>query len=212
MTSRRARLLLGVLLFAGFARTRALAAPPTITGPIAGPPFIPSTSFDLTAEGYVEEEFFVEGTATAYTSAGVLGSDGRWPATPAATAPYKTRIVVRRPANPRRFNGTVVVEWLNVSGGLDAAPDWIFAHTMLMRDGYTWVGVSAQFVGIEGGTNPLGLNLSLKALNPVTLRFALPPRRQLLLRHVLAGCRRAHELDRRATARPAHRAAYARRR
>src|SRR5262245_29273789 len=156
----------GMLLLVALTRSEVAGAVPIVTGPIAGAPFVASTSFDLTAGGYVEEEFFVEGTATAYTSASALGSDGHWSASPGATAAYKTRVVVRRPANARKFNGTVVVEWLNVSGGLDAAPDWIFAHTMLMREGYAWVGVSAQFVGIEGGTNPLGLNLSLKALNP----------------------------------------------
>jgi hypothetical protein len=41
---------------------------------------------------------------------------------------YKTRIVVFRPERAE-FNGTVIVEWLNVSGGVDAAPDWIAAHT-----------------------------------------------------------------------------------
>jgi hypothetical protein len=68
--------------------------------------------------------------------------------------------------NPKRFNGTAVLEWLNVSGGLDGAPDWTFAHTMLLREGFAWIGVSAQRVGVEGGSSPLGLNLSLKAVNP----------------------------------------------
>ena len=37
-----------------------------------------------------------------------------------STAPYTTRLVVMRPVDPARFSGTVVVEWLNVSGGADA--------------------------------------------------------------------------------------------
>ena len=41
-----------------------------------------------------------------------------------------------RPTSPKEFNGTVVVEWLNVSGGLDASPDWTGAHTELNRDGF----------------------------------------------------------------------------
>ncbi|HKA29613.1 MAG TPA: alpha/beta hydrolase domain-containing protein [Candidatus Binatia bacterium] len=142
---------------------------PTVSGPISSPgaAFItPPSSLDLTAAGYVEEEYFVEGTASAYSAAGAFLSDGRWAATPASTAPYKTRILVRRPTSPRKFNGVVIVEWLNVSGGVDAAPDWTFAHTLLLRKGYAWVGVSAQFVGVEGGSSPLGLDLSLKAVNP----------------------------------------------
>src|SRR5262249_19053444 len=82
------------------------------------------------------------------------------------TSAYRTRILVRRPANAAHFNGTVVVEWLNVSGGLDASPDWTYLHTFLIREGFAWVGVSAQQLGVEGGFSPLGLDLSLKSQNP----------------------------------------------
>src|SRR5262245_45700536 len=84
---------------------------PTVTGPITGPgdAFLASTTIDLNALGYVQDEFFISGTATSYTSATPLGSDGEWTATPDATAPYETRILVRRPADPARFNGTVVI-------------------------------------------------------------------------------------------------------
>ena len=47
------------------------------------------------------------------------GADGA--VAPAELADYRTRILVYRPADAARFNGTVVVEWLNVSGGLDGA-------------------------------------------------------------------------------------------
>ena len=66
-----------------------------------------------------------------------------------SSAPYTTRIAVYRPINPKRFNGTVVVEWLNVSGGTDDAPDWTLSHNELVRDGFAWVGVSAQQVGVD---------------------------------------------------------------
>jgi hypothetical protein len=171
---------LGFWMFlAALVRVATAAVPePTVTGPITGPPplFVASTSFNLAALGYIEEEFFLSGTATSYTSAGPLESNGRWTATAAGTAPYTTRIIVRRPADPARFNGTVLVEWLNVSGGLDAAPDWIFAHTLLMREGYVWVGVSAQRVGIEGGDGGgLGLDLSLKSVNPARYGVLVHP-------------------------------------
>src|SRR5262245_10833712 len=130
------------------------AAIPNIEGPITGgsrgAPFISATSFDLADVGYRQQEFFISGTATGYANVGPLESDGRWSVTPASTAEYKTRIIVFRPIDPRDFNGTVAVEWLNVSGGLDAAPDWITGHTEMIREGYAWVGVSAQFVGVEG--------------------------------------------------------------
>jgi hypothetical protein len=159
---------LAVLLLA--ASAPAVVVTPSVTGPITSPGsafLTPPTGLDLASLGYVEQEFFVAGTATAYTSADPLGADGVWTATPGDTAGYVTRILVRRPTNPKKFNGTVVVEWLNVSGGVDAAPDWTFVHTMLLREGFAWVGVSAQLVGVSGTGGPLGLNLSLKAVNPV---------------------------------------------
>jgi hypothetical protein len=140
-------------------QARAAVPTPTITGPITSPgaAFVtPPSALDLSQFGWVEQEFFVAGTARAYRSALPLGADGNWTATPdGATAPFKTRIVVRRPVSPRKFNGTVIVEWLNVSGGLDAAPDWTFLHPFLKREGYAWIGVSAQFVGVEGGSSPI---------------------------------------------------------
>jgi hypothetical protein len=142
---------------------------PTLEGPITGPgnPFVASTSFDLSRVGYTQEEYFISGTARAFRNTGPLGTDGKWSVTPGVTAPYKTRILVYRPTSPKRFNGTVVVEWLNVSGGLDAAPDWTAAHTELIRDGFAWVGVSAQYVGVEGGSPLLGIvSQPLKKVDP----------------------------------------------
>ena len=70
---------------------------------------------------------------------------------PDATAPYRTRVLVRRPADPKKFSGTVIVEWLNVSGGVDADPDWVSLREEIVRAGDAWVGVSAQRIGVEGG-------------------------------------------------------------
>ncbi len=72
-------------------------------------------------------------------------------------APYTTRLLVYRPADPAAGNGTLWVEWLNVSGGLDAAPDWLFTHTELTRAGAAWVGVSAQQMGVQGGDGLVGM-------------------------------------------------------
>lgn len=159
----------GLLLSVAVARAE--VPTPTLEGPISSPgsAFVtPPSALDLGALGWVEEEFFVSGTARAHTASGALGTDGKWTvAADGPTAPYVTRILVRRPIEPRKFNGTVVVEWLNVSGGLDAAPDWTFFQTLLRREGFAWVGVSAQLVGVAGTGGPLGLNLSLKAVNPV---------------------------------------------
>jgi hypothetical protein len=50
--------------------------------------------------------------------------------------PYKTRIVVRRPADAKRFNGTVLVEWDNVTNGFDAEKVWFFSWEQMVRAGY----------------------------------------------------------------------------
>ena len=72
-----------------------------------------------------------------------------------------------RPTSASKFSGTVIVEWLNVSGGLDAAPDWISMHTEIFREGHVWVGVSAQVDGIEGRDGGGVGELYLKAVDPV---------------------------------------------
>jgi hypothetical protein len=105
----------------------------------------------LAAAGYTEAEYTAAGTATSYRAPDGLPTDGRYKLEPAGSASYKTRIVVRRPSDPAKFNGTVVVEWLNVSGGLDAPADYTYTDAELLRDGFVWVGVSAQRIGVEGG-------------------------------------------------------------
>src|SRR5204862_4776321 len=59
------------------------------------------------------------------------------------------RIVVRRPISAARFNGTVLVEWLNVTNGYDVEADWFQSYEHFMRSGYAWVGVSAQQAGVN---------------------------------------------------------------
>jgi alpha/beta hydrolase family protein len=137
----------------------------TLQGPIAGAPVIQLGQYNLGALGYVVEEFFLTGTAASYDLAGERSNDGRWEARSAATAPFTTRVVACRPDNPKRFNGTVVVEWFNVSGGLDAPPNWYMIHRHLLREGMAWVGVSAQIVGIEGGSPLGGAGIPLKQAN-----------------------------------------------
>src|SRR5262245_16440632 len=104
--------LVSVLLIA----TSALAAVPvpTLRGPItpAGGAFIaPPGSVDLAGSGYLEEEYFMSGTARAYVASGPLRDDGKWTAARnGESADYVTRILVRRPSTPSKFNGTVIVE------------------------------------------------------------------------------------------------------
>lgn len=129
------------------------AASPTVSGPITGGNGVPilfaHTTFDLASVGYSQSEFFLEGTANAYAPTSPLTPDGKWAVGSLFQAAYETRIVVNRPIRARGFNGTVIVEWLNVTGGVDASPDWIHTHDELIRRGYAWVGVSVQAVGLN---------------------------------------------------------------
>jgi hypothetical protein len=125
---------------------------PSVTA-VQGPPFLAQPSFyDLAALGYTNDEYFLEGTARSHAG-------------PEPEAFFRTRAVVRRPADAARWNGSVVVEWFNVSGGLDAAPDWSFLHRQIFRAGFAYVGVSVQRVGVEGG-GFASIQIPLKTVNP----------------------------------------------
>ncbi|MFI5306689.1 MAG: alpha/beta hydrolase domain-containing protein [Polyangiales bacterium] len=120
-----------------------------ITG--ANAPFIGAGSGLAVPDGYVEHEYVASGTATAYAAKGALSMDGRWTFEPDTTAAYRTRVLVRRPASMADASGTVIVEWLNVSGGIDANPEYASFEEEIVRQGHVWVGVSAQLIGVAGG-------------------------------------------------------------
>jgi hypothetical protein len=111
---------------------------------VPGSPALLLSNFDLGSLGYVTSEFFVSGTASSYKLPGSQTSDGYWDVTTAGAAPYATRIVVVRPTDPKKFNGTVIAEWLNVSAGTDGSPDWNAMHREILRGGYAYIGVSVQ--------------------------------------------------------------------
>jgi len=151
---------------------------PTVAGPVASvAPGDPSrnytflaTPLDLAARGYVEEEYFISGTACRYLIAAAA------PGQPSGNAvvrdcgwPYQTRIVVRRPASAAAFNGTVIAEWQNVTAQYDVDHYWLESSAHLMREGYAWVGISAQRAGIQPLTSPPGLSIN-------TLKFWSPLR------------------------------------
>ena len=76
---------------------------------VPGPPTLLLSGFDLASLGYTTNEFFVSGTASSYKLSGEPTPDGCWNAAPAETAQYCSRIVVVRPTDRDKFNGTVVV-------------------------------------------------------------------------------------------------------
>jgi hypothetical protein len=158
-------------------------ASPTVSGPISGGdyglPFNPLPARLVDEYDYVEEEYFVEGEAVAYEPAedAVWETDGLWDAVEAETEHFTTRIIVRRPADDADFNGTVLVEWLNVTAGTDADPDFGFTHELLMREGWGYVGVSAQMGGIEGEG---ALQIDVPGFDPQPLKSWDPERYEAL--------------------------------
>ncbi len=154
-------LVLGALTCASYFPTLSAAQVPNpvVTGPIAQPAapgdashnyIFFSSNHDLAGHGYVEEEFFISGTATRYATPNQTNPNASSTGTVISTGnPYTTRLVVRRPADPSKFNGVVLVEWYNVTNGFDAENAWFFNWENMMRSGYVWVGVSAQRVGVN---------------------------------------------------------------
>jgi hypothetical protein len=126
-----------------------LVADPVVTGPITGgmrtgQPY--NTTQVPLVHGYVEEEFFFEGVATAASG---------------TEAPYRSRILVRRPADKKLFNGSVVLDWTNVTVPDDTDVSWQPMHPTIMKRGFVYVAVAAQRLAIEASP------LALKQWDPV---------------------------------------------
>src|SRR5262249_40127037 len=109
--------------------------------------------------GYKVSEFFIEGTADSYHNVGDLTNSAEWVVEPdGAPQPFKTRVQVLAPIDPSAFNGTVYVEWFNVSALRDTGPDWAFTKDEMKRQGAIYVGVRAQLAGV----NELKTNFSAR--------------------------------------------------
>lgn len=133
--------LLGLLVLQGVglvpARASSPVAAPTVEGPITGGIHghaLFDSWFDLAPFGYTQSEYFVSGTAASSTGA--------------APADYTTRIMVSRPVDPAAFNGTVLLDWVNVTAQFENAVDSVEAYPALMREGFAIVWVSAQAAGL----------------------------------------------------------------
>jgi len=119
------------------------AAPQTPTVP--GAPYI-----NLSEAGYAEREFKMSGGANIYKESGLWSSNGDWNvAVSQSDVPYTTRLLVRYPTNPAKFNGTVVIEWLNDTTGGDQDPVFSELYDQLVKQGYAYVGVTAQRPGMK---------------------------------------------------------------
>src|SRR3546814_14264742 len=103
-------------------------------------------SSDVCSSDLVEEEYLLSGAAARYAVIGAQTPDGRWTLKPGERRPFATRLLVRRPRDLKRFNGTLLVEWLNVSLGFDVS----FLEGPGLYDGFVYVGVTSQYGGVFG--------------------------------------------------------------
>ncbi|KML21689.1 hypothetical protein VK92_10665 [Burkholderia sp. LK4] len=89
----------------------------------------PGTEYiDLARYGYTEKEYYLSGIAPVITATGKTMFQ----------APYLTRILVRAPTDPARFNGTVIIEPFSWFGERGAG--WILTRKYLLSRGYAYVG------------------------------------------------------------------------
>jgi hypothetical protein len=141
----------------------------TLTRRVDGPA-MSSVAEAVEKVGGIEEEWFFGGAASGFQLAGGASeypTDGRWIAERSAQQEFRTRLLVVRPREAARFNGTVVVNWNNVSAGESFEPARSAAR--LVEDGFVLAGVSAQRMGVEGaGGSGAGFHIpALKTDDPV---------------------------------------------
>jgi hypothetical protein len=91
---------------------------------------------DLTAHGYLEQEFLISGLADDWTW------DEQLTARPAGALPFTTRILVRRPADPAAFSGAVYLEPNHAD--YDRSLTWSATAPWLVRSGHAHVGVTQE--------------------------------------------------------------------
>ena len=156
--------LVAFALIASAALASAQVPNPVLTEPVSGgtrgQAFGAMDPADLAEAGYIEHEYFFEGTASSYDRVGTWTANGFWQAAPSGAASYRVRMLVRRPADGNKFNGIVVVEWLNVTALAEGAADFSQMQEEILRRGYAWVGVGAQASGVNSA-------IGLKAWDPI---------------------------------------------
>lgn len=88
--------------------------------------------------GYLEEEYFIYGTANIYTEkTGELSIAFK-------DAPYINRIIVRYPNNASRASGRAIIEILNASTTMDIDRIWMMAKEEFIRNGDVYIGISSK--------------------------------------------------------------------
>src|SRR5258708_30312651 len=89
-----------------------------------------------------------KGNLDQYTPTGievVKACETRTEALGCTNMTYRTRMLLKRPRNPRKFSGTVVIEPLNPSAGYDIAAVWDRSWPYFVRNGDIFVGWTSRY-------------------------------------------------------------------
>jgi hypothetical protein len=113
----------------------------------------------------VEEEFFFSGSVDVFNYDAFPASRGDHPGDRLVAyktaQPYKTRMVVRRPASADAFSGDIVVETMNSTATFDTTPVFVPSAEYFAREGIVYIGVTTS-----GNTSIPFLRNGCGGLNP----------------------------------------------
>lgn len=91
--------------------------------------------------GFVEKEFLIGGKANVYEWP--VGQ--QYPTVRTPLVPYGSRMLIRMPEDPAKFNGVVVVELLNYASKYDRAiPGWGHCFEYYLDHNMVWVGLTIR--------------------------------------------------------------------
>lgn len=90
--------------------------------------------------GYVEEEYFLSGTANVYEGDDELKVKHQ-------QLPYKNRILVRKPS-PEKFSGRIIVDIYNASNGYDIEDVWRRSYQYIMENNHIYIGVTSKPINV----------------------------------------------------------------
>ncbi len=136
------------------------------------------------------------GTATSYRVDGEQSSDGRWTFVPDGRRSTRLASSCAGRRTSTTSAATVIVEWLNVSGGVDSAADYDTTYEEIARDGphlCRRVGADhrrdgwARARGSAGAGWHAPCGAGSAQARPRALRLARPSRRRLCVRHLHPG-------------------------
>lgn len=120
--------------------------------------FAPASQYPGTLEeyGYIEEEWFATGEENGRT--------------------FTTLVIIRKPKDPNKFSGTVVVEPLHF---YPITPIFVYTSRYLMRSGHAWVCICSQKSSLDICVKPANqeryapLNIIGDELSPVAAKMDL---------------------------------------